>query len=408
MKTSLMRALDKIIGVPICFALAQILMVRRVIFSTKNIAEVNPGDVKNLLCIKFFGAGSIFLAYPLFKELRIKFPNAKIHLITFDSNQEFVKILNCVDIIHSVRKKNFFYFSYDIAKYFSYFLRNRIDISVDLEFFAKFSILLAIFYMARCRVGFYSKHAYRGELLSVKVNFNHYRHISEIFYELGKAIGVRDSKESFTFKLPSFSEVYYSSVLVKLQLAANQSYIIVNINSSDLCSYRNWPAEKFYEFCKQFLEVYPHKKIVLIGHKEEAPYVHQLKKRLSFYEDLVVDLSGRTNISELLALIEHSELMVTNDSGPAHFTSASNTPCVVLFGPETPSLYKPINPFVEVIYQNHYCSPCVNVFDNKGFVQCKKNSCMWDITEAEVMSKVQTIFKKHYENIIYVQQSASR
>ena len=47
---------------------------------------------------------------------------------------------------------------------------------------------------------------------------------------------------------------------------------------------------------------------------------------------------------EFLALLQHADVFVSNDSGPVHFASGYRTPTVALFGPETPVLYRPLNP----------------------------------------------------------------
>ena len=42
---------------------------------------------------------------------------------------------------------------------------------------------------------------------------------------------------------------------------------------------------------------------------------------------------------ELLTLYTLADVLVTNDSGPAHFASLTPVHTVVLFGPETPLLF---------------------------------------------------------------------
>jgi ADP-heptose:LPS heptosyltransferase len=53
-------------------------------------------------------------------------------------------------------------------------------------------------------------------------------------------------------------------------------------------------------------------------------------------------------------------MMLTNDSGPAHFAALAQLKTWVLFGPETPTLYGALDPNAEFIYKGLACSPCVS------------------------------------------------
>jgi len=54
-----------------------------------------------------------------------------------------------------------------------------------------------------------------------------------------------------------------------------------------------------------------------------------------------VDLSGKTDLLTLAALIARAELLVTVDSAPMHLAAATHTPQVILFGPTNPFHWRP-------------------------------------------------------------------
>jgi len=60
--------------------------------------------------------------------------------------------------------------------------------------------------------------------------------------------------------------------------------------------------------------------------------------------DRVIPLAGKTTLRQVLALYTRSEILVTNDSGPAHFASMTPIHVVTLFGPETPALFAARSP----------------------------------------------------------------
>ena len=55
----------------------------------------------------------------------------------------------------------------------------------------------------------------------------------------------------------------------------------------------------------------------------------------------VANLSGKTSLQELPALVQRSAVVVTNDSAPLHIASALGRPLVSLFGPTDPRRFGP-------------------------------------------------------------------
>ena len=68
---------------------------------------------------------------------------------------------------------------------------------------------------------------------------------------------------------------------------ADQAIILINPNSSDIFPLRKWPLDYFARLCGQILRC--------------------------------IDFTGKTSLRELLALYSIATVMVTNDSGPAHW-----------------------------------------------------------------------------------------
>ena len=70
----------------------------------------------------------------------------------------------------------------------------------------------------------------------------------------------------------------------------------------------------------------------------EEEHVAKIKQRT---RQRVVDLSGKTDLLTLAALIAQARLLVTVDSAPMHLAAATQTPQVVLFGPTNPFHWRP-------------------------------------------------------------------
>jgi ADP-heptose:LPS heptosyltransferase len=99
-----------------------------------------------------------------------------------------------------------------------------------------------------------------------------------------------------------------------------------------------------------------------------------------------ISFAGRTSLAELPALYGQATLMVSNDSGPAHFSAATGLPTIVLFGPETPKLYQPLGTS-HAIYAGLACSPCVTAHNHRK-TACTDNVCMQAISVDQVYAAV--------------------
>lgn len=172
---------------------------------------------------------------------------------------------------------------------------------------------------------------------------------------------------------------------LKEKYSLPEQYIIINPSNShtnrNKINYRAWPAEKWKELINQLGEK---KNLVLIGNKGEEKYFDLLKP----YPKSVIDLSGKTDLTELISIMSQAKSLITTDTGPAHVASATGTPVYCLIGPTDPTLtgpYKTPANEIHVISKNLECSPCYFLPHIKT---CRDNICMKEITVEDVLSRL--------------------
>ena len=102
---------------------------------------------------------------------------------------------------------------------------------------------------------------------------------------------------------------------------------------------------------------------------------------------VVINLAGKTTLKELLMLYSLADVLITNDSGPAHFASLTDIRSIVLYGPETPKLFGALGKNSHALYAKLACSPCVNAFNHR-FSPCTNNLCLQAISPDEVLTQV--------------------
>ena len=141
----------------------------------------------------------------------------------------------------------------------------------------------------------------------------------------------------------------------------------------------------------RLLERFPEVEIVLTGAPDEASTAASLAREIG--SPRCVSRAGRTTLRQLLVLYGLAEVMVTNDSGPAHYATLTGIDVVTLFGPETPAVFGARTPHSHLLWAGLACSPCVNAFNDRQSA-CTKNLCMERITVDMVFDTVCEVYQK--------------
>jgi len=99
----------------------------------------------------------------------------------------------------------------------------------------------------------------------------------------------------------------------------------------------------------------------------------------------ILDLSGKTNLGEVVAILARSSMLVAVDSGVLHLGAAVGTPVVGLYGSSNPAITGPQGEGHIVLTSGAGCSPCVKTDCSLG------RKCMTDLTPDMVISAVDAI-----------------
>ncbi|MFB4310428.1 glycosyltransferase family 9 protein [Actinomadura sp. GTD37] len=100
---------------------------------------------------------------------------------------------------------------------------------------------------------------------------------------------------------------------------------------------RRWPAERFAAVAAALRS--RGERVVVTGGPGETSLARRVADLAGL--DAAADLSGRTSLPELAALVAAARLVVCGDTGVAHLATAFRTPSVLLFGPTPPGRWGP-------------------------------------------------------------------
>ncbi|MEP6719236.1 MAG: lipopolysaccharide heptosyltransferase II [bacterium] len=144
---------------------------------------------------------------------------------------------------------------------------------------------------------------------------------------------------------------------------------------------KRWPSESYAVLADRLVDT-RRAQILLIGSQQELDVSQHVVSRM---HNKALVLTGKTDIAQLVAILSLCDLLVTNDTGPAHIAAALGRPTLVIFGPTNPLTTRPFSPYAEIISHPPECAPCM-------LRDCPiDHRCMTAITPDEVFSRAQAL-----------------
>ena len=131
---------------------------------------------------------------------------------------------------------------------------------------------------------------------------------------------------------------------LRIAIAAGASY------GSAKC----WPPERFAEVTDR-LAAETHADIILFGTAGEIPVADAI---IAAMHKKPVNLTGKTTVAHLPALLSLCHLFIGNDSGAMHVAAAVGLPVVAIFGPTDPLGTAPVTLKFSIVQEKPHCSPC--------------------------------------------------
>jgi len=323
------------------------------------------------LIVNPFGIGDVLFTTPVIKALRQQYPDSFIGYWSnlrvkpiLESNAQINKVfaLSRGDL-KKIYQESFFKGAWSAIKLVWEIKKERFDICLDFSLDHRYSLLARIIGIKQ-RIGFNYKG--RGRFLTKRIDLAGYhdKHVVEYYSDLLKFLNI-----------PVQDKSLYLDILPKSELKAKNILALAGIEETDCvigiapgaggswgkdASYKHWPALKFAQVADR-LAVEFKAKIVILGDESESKIaeimVHVMRNK-------PIDLTGKTSLDILPAVIKNCNLLITNDGGPMHMAVALGVRSISVFGPVNEAVY---GPFPE--HRNHVvlkwdmaCRPCYKNF----------------------------------------------
>ena len=299
---------------------------------------------QNILIVKLSSLGDVIHASPCAHALRELFPAARI---TWIAEKNFAGLLVGSPALNEVIQVDLDYLrKASLADGLSYLKKlkrqlraNRYDLVLDLQGLFK-SALVA--WMTGCKERFGYAHQREGSwLISKGVSGAHAGdHVIQRYLDVVRHLG-SDVVEP-TFPLPDFTPEKQTIERLLAAHPAPDKRIVFAPGTSK--ANKEWPVAHYAALARMLTaEGWT---IVVAGGKGDIEKGRQLAELVG---DGLVDLTGKTSLKELAALLSDAALFVSGDTGPLHIAVAVGVPIVALYGPTRPERTGPYGKQTAVI-----------------------------------------------------------
>jgi len=158
----------------------------------------------------------------------------------------------------------------------------------------------------------------------------------------------------------------------------DDEYLVLSAGFQKATNYADW-KNKAWPRWKEFAELAKDKgyKLATVGTEDECEDWHR--------ELIDYDLCNKTDLAELVSVIQHAKAIVACDNGPAHIGDVCGIPTIALFGPT--NILKNSYFKARIVFSPSHtvdCRPCQR--DIKRMSTCSNNICMKLIEPKQVLS----------------------
>ncbi|MBL8012857.1 MAG: glycosyltransferase family 9 protein [Candidatus Omnitrophica bacterium] len=279
---------------------------------------------QNVLIIRTDKIGDVVLTTPAIAAVRSNLPQAKITVLVSGSTKALLQSdpnideLIVDDRINENKGWMGFWKLVDIVK------QRRFD-CVIIFHTKRRTNLLSFYAGIPVRIGYKDKNF--GFLLTHGIKDDRFLGIKhEVDYCL-------DLLKNLNFKVDGFRPVLsvdpdarqFIDQWIRENRLSGKRIIAIHPGASDLT--KCWPVESFARLIDELAAI-PESAVVVFGAGETVKLIHTIRTQSSakFF-----DLSGKTSLAQIIALLSRSHVLVSNDSGPVHVAAALGIYVVSLF-----------------------------------------------------------------------------
>jgi ADP-heptose:LPS heptosyltransferase len=154
----------------------------------------------------------------------------------------------------------------------------------------------------------------------------------------------------------------------------------VAINPGSGFAHKRWPLSRFVKVTRWLQEEY-RARIVIVASSGDADVAQRLFKSISKKNSILL---RNEPVDIVASILTHLDLFIGNDSGIAHVAAAVGLPTVTIFGPTSPSFWRPLNNKSITVFDESVA--CPGGYEHAS--QCTHQKCLLGITDNHVIDAI--------------------
>jgi predicted lipopolysaccharide heptosyltransferase III len=285
-----------------------------------------------ILLLQLKRIGDLILTTPAVAALRERIPKAEVTLVISSECAELLPAISNVDHILIARRN-----LRDLALFLAVAVR-KFDYCIDFTRNDR-SAFLTFLSGAQRRIVSYrvrDQSITRARLYTDFVGVR-MRDLHTIDYNLAllEPLGLTDAFRALHLHVPQAAREKADALRRNWNI--NKPYVILHPGSAR--QEKLWEAGRWADVIERFGRDDDLDLVLTSGvSTHEQAHIASIKHKT---QQRIIDLSGKTDVLTLAALIAQARLLVTVDSAPVHLAGATRTPQVTLFGPTNPFHWRP-------------------------------------------------------------------
>jgi heptosyltransferase II len=359
-------------------------------------------NIRSILVINPFGIGDVLFSTPLLRNLRLNFPDVKIHYLCNKRSAPLARTHPLIsgvfiyerDEFFAESKKSFFAGLRKHYRFIRQLRQEKIDCCLDLSLNTKFGFFA---FLAGIKKRYGLDYKKRGSFLTHKLQITGFndKHVADYYLDVLRMLDVPVQRCNLEVYTDPASDAWGQNFLKENKITDKDLIIGVAPCGGDAFGKDNqlkrWPAEKFSQLIDRLVKTYGAKIFIFAGPKEKTDVqliIGSLENKTG-----VFDFSD-CSLEKTVSLVKRSDLFISNDTGLLRFADGLNKKIVALYGPIDEKVYGPYlaDERSIVVTKNLPCRPCYHNFRLK---HCERNrECLKSISVDEVLTAVSSILNK--------------
>lgn len=319
--------------------------------------------------------GDVIHTLPFVYELRKLYPLAKITWLVHPQFSGFIPMQIVNEVIYfdkeDFNRKSVVQEIKDLLQMRKDLRARQFDLVIDLQGLFKSAVMA---FLSGCsnRIG-YCEMREGSQFVSKPIVGAHINdHVIERYLDVARYLGSNIDEVEFLFPDLSKEEASVRKKIFDKGCKTDYVVVVPGTRWETKC----WPEEYYIELLKHIVK--DGRYVVIAGGMDDMAKGGRIAHEVNSKQ--IIDLTGQTNLKELVALIKNCQVYISADTGPLHFAAALKKPLVCMYGPTKADRTGPYgNPYQTIIHSSAKCAGCLKK-------QCGVWHCMYDITVDMVYS----------------------